>query len=222
MATIISHKKQFVFVHIRKTGGTSVSSLLGKYQEWAGLKKIYTGIERRLERRGPFSNISIFGQHFLANHASALMVRNTIGKQQFEEYFKFCIVRNPWDREVSRYYFARQRKTHKLHEMANRLDFKEFIKKRSQDEIKKGVRGYQFKKISDEQGNLIVDQIVHLEKLDEEIVPVLKKIGLDISTRIPKLNASSHRPYHSLYDSESIELVRNIAQDDIEQLGYVF
>lgn len=195
--------------------------MLAKYEEWAILKNIYRSIERRYLPIS-YKTLTLFGQDFVGSHASALMVRDTIGSKRFEQYCKFCTVRNPWDREVSRYFFARKVKTHKLHEMANRYDFKDFIKWRSENEISRGVRGYQFKKISDRQGNLIVDHIIHLENLREEILPVLKKIGIKTTIVIPELNKSSHNSYQHYYDSESVDLVQNFSQDDIENLGYVF
>ena len=221
MSTIISHRKQFVFIHINKAGGTSISALLGEYEENRGLKRIYRAIERRyLPRR--YRAFSFLGQDFVGNHASALMVRDTIGAERFAQYCKFGIVRNPWDREVSRYFFARKTPTHQLHSMANRYDFREFIKLRSEDAESKGVRGYQFKKISDADGNLIVDHVVHLENLEAEILPVFEQIGVPPPAQIATLNRSHHKPYQEYYDDETIELVGQFSREDVERLGYRF
>ncbi|MCP4469110.1 MAG: sulfotransferase family 2 domain-containing protein [Gammaproteobacteria bacterium] len=162
MPTVVSHQKQFVFIHINKAGGTSISSLVGKYEEWPFVKRLFRAYERRYLPR-KYKTFSCCGQHFVGNHASARMVRNVLGAELFDQYYKFAAVRNPWDREVSRYFYARKTPTHGLHEMANQLEFAEFIKRRSDRAIGREVSSYQFKKVSDEKGNLIVDTIIHIE-----------------------------------------------------------
>ena len=77
---MISHPHKFVFIHIPKTGGSSIETLfLGKPQRrWA-----------------PEIN------HYF-QHATAAELRNRLmNRDNFDRYFKFAFVRNPWDRIVS-------------------------------------------------------------------------------------------------------------------------
>lgn len=221
MSTVISQQKQFVFIHINKSGGTSITSLLGKYEEWRVAKHLFRAVERRYLKR-KYKTFACCGQYFVGNHASAMMVRKLLGEERFNSYYKFAVVRNPWDREVSRYFYARKTPTHSHHQLASRLEFAEFVKRRSDKATRRDVSSYQFKKVSDGGGNLIVDTIVHLENLAEEIIPVFSRIGVDQSLLVPQLNRSRHRPYQDYYDDESIELVRYFACEDIERFGYHF
>lgn len=220
MSTLVSHRKQFIFVHINKAGGTSITSVVGKFEEWSLAKRMYRGIERRYLSR-KFKSFTCCGLHFFGNHASALVVREALGYELYDRYYKFAVVRNPWDREVSRYFYARNTPTHHLHKLANQLEFAEFIKQRGKRANKRNVSSYQFKKVSDGEGNLIVDAIVHIENLGEEIAPVFERIGID-QRMLPQLNRSSHRAYQDYYDEESIEIVRHMASEDIERFGYRF
>ena len=95
LPTLISHRKRFVFIHINKAGGTSIASMLAGYEEWRACKRLFRAVERRyLPRR--YKTFSFLGQHFVGNHASAAMVRSTLGRQLYDAYYKFAIVRNPW------------------------------------------------------------------------------------------------------------------------------
>lgn len=221
MPTLISHRNRFVFIHINKAGGTSVASLLAEYEEWRFCKRLYRAVERRYLPR-KYRAVKLFGQHFVGSHASAAMVRDTLGQSRYDRYFKFAVVRNPWSREVSRYFFARKTPTHHLHRLASELEFADFIRRRGEKTSARDVSSYQFKKVSDASGRLIVDTIVRLENLEQELPPVLETIGIDPAVQVPRLNASSHGPYQQYYDDESRDIVARYSRDDIEQFGYRF
>lgn len=78
---IISHSLKFIFVHINKTGGTSIKN---------ALKPVLAEYD--------FNNL---GE---GKHASAKTLQESHPKE-WGEYFTFAFVRNPWDRTVSRYFF---------------------------------------------------------------------------------------------------------------------
>ena len=66
---LINHNYKFIFVHIQKTAGTSITSVLN---EIPGTEPLYYS----------HSQINVL-------------------KEEYEDYFKFCFVRNPWDRLYS-------------------------------------------------------------------------------------------------------------------------
>ena len=65
------------------------------------------------------------------NHIPAGSIRDNVGAQTFDSYQKFCVVRNPWDRAVSLYFWRKNRPD------ANRLgketSFADFIRETSPD-----------------------------------------------------------------------------------------
>lgn len=71
---MINHKHKLIFIHIPRTGGTT--------------------IERALCGRDWF-NIHAPSKHLTAHSAKKIYA------EYWEEYFKFTFVRNPWDRMVS-------------------------------------------------------------------------------------------------------------------------
>ncbi len=82
---MISHDREFVFVHIPKTGGSSIYEALG-------------GNDKDDPQHGYCAKLNLPLQHLTA---SELLEHEFLSPSQFSRYFKFCFVRNPWDLVVS-------------------------------------------------------------------------------------------------------------------------
>src|SRR6059058_1959617 len=94
---MISFQKRFLFVHIPKTAGNSIQSILRNYSEdqIVALRSEQDGIER-FGLRNP--------NYKIRKHSTLAEYRMALGDEQFRSLYKFACVRNPWDRMVS-YYF---------------------------------------------------------------------------------------------------------------------
>jgi hypothetical protein len=75
MIAMIDHTRQLLFIHIARTGGTSIEGALVGSDWWF--------IEPTTK------------------HLSASQARNQYGEPTWNSYTKFSVVRNPWDRVVS-------------------------------------------------------------------------------------------------------------------------
>ena len=44
------------------------------------------------------------------NHKPAACIKNSLGINMFNKYLKFCVIRNPYDKMVSYYFFLKKRR----------------------------------------------------------------------------------------------------------------
>ena len=207
---LVSDSRKLVFVHIQKTGGSTVSRLLEQH-----IPDLYT----------------VGARHEFA-------VQGMRELEDWDEYFKFAFVRNPWERLVSWYSMVRkfeenqdwrlQRTFNKLLRYAhdNSSTFEEFIYNCTDEvEIKDGVYysfAYnQLDYVTDENGRLLVDFIGRLETFEKDIREVLGRIGIELKT-VPHKNRSTHRHYSTFYTPETEMIVRERFKRDIEYFGYKF
>ena len=80
-----SHKRKIIFIHVPKTGGTSIERTLNLMNGRNGYGVI---------KHAAF-------QHFCWNEFKELL-----GEDIYNKYFKFSIVRNPYQRIISEYFWC--------------------------------------------------------------------------------------------------------------------
>ena len=113
---LLSIRYRFLFVHIPKTGGTSIRAAL-RYYKWSDPYRIPLFLCSRL---------SAFTGHRLAcklpRHAKIIAAHEMLPRDFFDSLFKFAFVRNPWDRAVSFYNYYLN-----INQSLVRYSFKRFL-----------------------------------------------------------------------------------------------
>lgn len=210
---IISHSKKFIFIHIEKNAGTSVTRTLDNYITY---KDLVLGCSPFGEGIQPFYQ----KKYGINKHSSANTVRELVGKQVWEDYFSFSFVRNPWDRVVSLYSWCRKHK-HKLpicQEAINSKSFSDFIRGECFSKLPQ-----QSDYLSDIEGNIIVDFIGKQEFLQRDFSYICGKIGID-NLNIDTANSSDRdKKYQGYYENnDDIEIIGNKFLSDIKMFNYDF
>ena len=128
---VISDKKRFIFLHIFKTAGTSISQLFLPYgrlvdritYKYLITKKLIAMHSRlfHLENEG---QKNITGYH---KHATAQELIDVLGRDKFDSYFTFCFVRNPYDHMISLYHYIKSSRGHRMNMEANSMSFEKFV-----------------------------------------------------------------------------------------------
>ncbi len=180
---MISHKHKFIFVHINKTGGTS--------------------IRKALFPDSPRENI-----HRVIRYYKKLYPK------QFDEYFKFTFVRNPWDKVVSQYEFRKPPDRFPLGHTTG-MSFEQFVKSPVGRPLQNQLDWITIK------GKVMIDWIGYFETLQRDFDAVCKQLHIDQRT-LPVYNKTEHKHYSTYYNSKTRKRVAEIFSKDIEYFGYQF
>jgi hypothetical protein len=132
-----------------------------------------------------------------------------------DEYFTFGLVRNPWDWEVSKYFYMKQTSKHFQYNLANSFNsFTEYLEWRATD-YKNQIDFFR-----DANGEIKVDYICKVEeiyKLEEKL-----KKEFDINVTFPRINMSKREEHKKYFSKKDIELVNEIHGIDIKEFNYTF
>jgi len=200
---MISFQKRFLFVHIPKTAGNSIQSVLRDYSEdeLVALRSEQDGVER-FGLRNP--------KYKIKKHSTLAEYRAALGERQFGDLYKFTCVRNPWDRVASYYFTATQNTV--------AWDGKKFRKV-----IVRALPAAEYLRLDDKKADPFanVNYIMRFENLADDFRTVCAALGISPTT-LPQYNRSNREHYSRYYDDELRELVRTRFAAEIERFGYTF
>ncbi len=202
---MLSQENKFIFVHIPKTGGTSIEHAL------QGYGKVLQGPKN-------------FGSVYY-KHATAGAVQQQLGPAKYDEFFKFTFVRNPWDWIVSQYAFNRgfsppyvfgtpHRRSSRVRNEHRKWSFSDWLPWWITN-----LSPSQTSMLVDDQGQLIVDAVGHFEHLDNDFREICTMLSVPVEP-LPHLKPSRRCPAAEYYNNESRRLVVEKFRTDFELFGY--
>lgn len=172
-------------------------------------------------------NKTLFGG-LAGGHVSLDGYLNIFEPKSIIEYFKFTIVRNPWDRLVSAYFFLKDggfNEDDKLwaeSELGAFHDFDEFVCRWvTKDNVWKWHHFRpQHHYMLERREKISLDFVGFLENLDEDFAFIAARLGLDCT--LSTVNSSNHGSYMHYYSDKTRNLVADVYSEDIRLLGYRF
>jgi hypothetical protein len=194
---IISPKYKFVFILNEKTGCTSIYNVLKNIDD---RKKIVGEIVPKDHNN-----------YLYSKHTSCSEFQNN--HSDFNDYFKFAFVRNPWDRVVSWYNFSMKIKNPDKDRIITGKDFLSFILEFQNIWGNESQNQYEFTKCC--------DFIGRYENLQNDFNIICDKIGIP-QQKLPHKNKTKHKHYTEYYDEETKQIIAEVFAKDIEYFGYKF
>lgn len=205
---MISHTWNFIFVHIPKTGGTSISSVLKPHGTVLS---------------GESNHHSMYYKH-----ATAQYMKTVLG-DTFEDYLSFSVVRNPYDWLVSNYEFNRG--FHQPFLMSSNIKNSREIPAWLRDIPFSAWLPWWLQSFSPSQrmfitaadGRLLVDEIINFENIDCGFARVCAKLGIEQELLpLPHFRRSERLSTEHYYRDAThlVELVNSHLDGDFALGGY--
>lgn len=213
-AMIISPGRRYIFIHIPKTGGTSMAPAL---EARAKADDILIGdTPKAVKRKRKLKALNATGR--LWKHARLADIDGMEGLPQ--DPFIFTMVRNPWERVLSFYYWARtQRFDHPLVRLSKSLEVNDFLASRAVETAFRNDAAESF--VTDRKGVLRCDAFIRLEHLDTDLAALEAHLGFRLSP-LPHVNPSNRPQAREAYEDSSRQRVADIFAADIGRFGYAF
>ena len=230
---IVSHAHKFIFLKTKKTAGTAIEAALSELcgpsdvitpyraeseQDRKGRTPQNYRIEHELKpKRKLWRKLLLRPERYYHptvgyyEHMPAARVRAYVGEDIWRSYYKFAFDRNPWDRQVSWYFYKTKSKR-------TRPSFERFMRSRA----RAYVDNYELYTLD---GALAVDRLCRYETLEDDLNAVLQELGVGRILDVPRSNVTRDRDpgdYRSLYSDETREIVAEWYAPEIKLLGYRF
>jgi hypothetical protein len=239
---IISQSRRFIFVHVMKAGGTSITNDLCRYLDW-----------RDVVLGGTLLGEAIHLQYKkylgIEKHSTAREILAVVGAETWNDYFTFSFVRHPYTRAVSLYNFIGRFVAKRQNgSLANRMraalgrgvklsasdwlselpetgayvkssNFSDFIRL-AFDAGGMGMRT-QADCLTDASGRIAVDFVGKTENLTVDLPTVLRRIGLPETKPCHDNRSAADRPWQSHFRSEEdFAFLARAFEKDFELFGY--
>jgi hypothetical protein len=191
---MISDKHRFIFVHINKTGGTSI-------------EKAFLPLADQKDEA--------------FKHASAKLYKTRF-PDKFDDYFKFSFVRNPWDWLVSRYHWSKDHQRlidYSFREFLDRLETGRELSAAAR--WMEAALAPQLNRLTIDD-RIAVDFVGRFERLHDDFHHLCLTLQLNSPPALPHVFTTDHAFYADYYDDQTAALVERLYAVDIGAFGYRF
>lgn len=198
---MISDRRRCIFIHIPRTGGSSLENVIWPRPRVES--DLWMGFVSPMRNKYQTGGL----QHLFARH-----VLKEVGAERFNSYFKFAIVRNPFDRLVSQFHY-----------MSKRPDLLGYIGMKAGDGFSRYLSLIadhehvqwtpQVDFLLDEDGKLAVDYIARFENYETDVRAILARLDIAVA-ELPHASRTLRGAYARYYsDADRATAERMFARD---------
>ncbi len=229
---LLSHTHRFIFLKTKKTAGTSIEVSLSRYCD--GPDDIITDLApadqalrdelhiKPKNRLAPWHSYRITDAYLLIargkfkrqfwGHMPASAVRERVGADIWNSYFKFAIDRNPWDKTISNYYWRCRGKT-------GQIDLDEYFRR-----YQGRFNHYNFPVYSIDE-NVAVNFVGRYENLNADLTYALQQVGIEFDGWLPRAKGGARldrRHYSEVLNEQQRDVIAHHFRAELQLLGYAF
>ena len=192
-----------------KVAGTSIEAYFEKYCLDPNINHIVQHqVDSIITKYGIIGNRMEGKKTEYYNHINAKKIKKYIGNDIFNSYFKFCVVRNPYDKMVSLYNMIKSRR-------GLNMSFNDLVRK-------KNCVNYKRYFIDNKS---CIDFYIRFEFLHEDLEKVCKKLNIEYDiSKLPKFKSDYRKDndYKKYYNEELKQIVYDKHKKEFELFGYKF
>jgi hypothetical protein len=235
---LVSHRHRFIYLKTQKTAGTTVEVF---FEPWCLPEGSAPPGHRSPERVTAAGIVGYRGPESAKppglrwwNHMSAAQVRAQLGPEVWGSYFKFCVVRNPFEKVVSSFHHDEKRAAQYGRRFRLRRVLAEWrarLAPGSGDPLVDSFRRWLTwaalpidREIYTLDGALAVDFCIRHERLEADVAEVCARLGLPFEPGQLQQLKSGLRPKDralaDYYDEASLARVREAFAFELAQFGY--
>ncbi len=204
---IVSFQHRFVFVAIPKTATHAFRSALRPHmgpRDWEQCVLFE-------KKHFPVEPLARIGH----GHITAAQINQFLLPGFWESAFRFCTVRNPFDRFVSCCHFANRDNGRMTADPLGTMKRAISDRQRTNHVLFRPQSEF----ITGQDGSTLVERVCKFETLQQDFDQVCQRLGLPSST-LDVVNSSHPPDYRGCYDRELKELVLDSYREDFERFGY--
>lgn len=203
---IISPKYKFIFIKTQKTAGSSIEKILLDKIKDNDPDLIFGGM---LPEGMPPINIKIVAEHHGCDFIKKFYT------QAWNEYFKFTIERNPWDKVVSQYFWVKKTQYHRA-----QSGFEDFV---LYDKKIHKLAGWN---LYTNNNTPVVDHIIQYDNLHNDFIEVMNYLKMsynrELSSVFLKSDIRNNTDYKEMYSDITKEKIYNLYIEPIKYFNYSF
>ena len=220
---LVSHRKLFIYLKTPKAAGTSVEIFFERYckpEDQAESEQEARPEQISAEGIVGYRGVGTGGSTWW-NHMHPPQVRKLLGEEIWTRYFKFCVIRNPFDQLVSLWWMrgvgddAAQAQA----DMA-------FARTAFCGWVLEQPRLWSARHIYTIDGKLCVDATIRYENLVSDVSKICERLGVPADTdRLGRFKSGLRRRpegYRAYYSRAARERVEREQAEDLAMFGYQF
>ncbi len=175
-------------------------------------------------------------------HCPWEQAQEILGNEVTDNYFKFTLVRNPWERVVSawkmfeQHKFRKQSRSYSLSEFLDvvtdssigyEANYRTLKERPSWEQSIENIRHHtlpamhSYYGLVNRKNEIITDYVGQFEHLQNDLAIVADKLGVRFD-KVPHTNRTRHGSYTEYYDDSCRETVSRYFKSDIDAFGYQF
>jgi hypothetical protein len=203
-----------IFIRIPKNASTSIYSHLGDFNLVKKYEKHFNDC---------FFNEKLYKKWFSPTHAKPDEIYRIFGGM-VKNYMSFAIVRNPFDRAVSMFQFAKENNLGDLYNQNNDFSFSQFCEIMNENHLNNEKNFIAIHQQTEWlQGMFEPDFILQFENLKKDFEEMLQICRIKhVNSNIPHQNSSNRSSYQNYYNGKTQKIIAKIFEKDLDTFKYSF